>query len=106
MVAFDRTQRLAAVINLKRGESGDAYQFASHEWSKYYEFEPLQPPRTASGGRLMLGQRIINRFTRRAACFVHVPGSQPYKSDSTKAADQERLRAWNAIASKLVPQLT
>lgn len=94
LMAFDRTQSLAAVIN-----SPPAGQGGVHEWSRFYDLETLTPSRSANG--LVVRQRVINRATRRAPCFVHVPGTQEYKRKWGYM--NETMRAWDTISQVLVP---
>lgn len=97
LMAFDRTQRLSAVIKEERGGEGG---IKGGEWSQqYYDVERIDPPRTASG--LTARHRVVNRLTRRAPCFVHVPGTQEYKRRWSYM--NATMRAWDEIARALVP---
>ena len=99
LVAFDRTQTLAAVINSPQSKRGDILGGLDHEWTRYYDTERLHPPRSVAG--LVVQERVINRATRRAPCFVHVPGTQEYKR--TRGYMNKTMRAWDEIRRVLVP---
>ena len=99
LMAFDRTQALAAVMNAAPGGSGASAQTSGHEWSQFYDTELVSPPRTAAG--LVARERVINRATGRAPCFIHVPGTQEYKRKW--AYMNETMRAWDEISALLVP---
>lgn len=94
MVAFDRTQMLAAIIN-ENGAVGHEPEFR-----RYYAIEQLSTPRNRSG--LLVRRHIVNKHTRKAPCFVHIPGSQEYKRDWSGGKDL--MRVFDEISATLVPE--
>ena len=93
MVAFDRTQMLTATIN-ELGAAGHKPEF-----SRYYDVEQLAAPRIRAG--LLVRRHIVNKRTRTAPCFIHVPGTQEYKRDWAVA--KPAMRTWDEITATLVP---
>ena len=90
MFAFDLKQRLCAVItNLKKNNWNESHA--------HYEGSPLSQPQRHGG--LEVAQRLVNRHSRIAPCFIHVPGAKA----KLRRRMPELVRRFEEIASLLAP---